>query len=90
VWIIGRTQANGVKDYPAVHKIQYGYKLTPLADWGKGTPRAVKAKIDPNADMKTPPMLQVGKMSAGNFFAYGLALMKINPPQKTDFDRLVV
>lgn len=35
VWIIGRTQTNGVKDYDAVHKVQDGYKITLLADWGK-------------------------------------------------------
>src|SRR6516162_23242 len=35
VWIIGRTQANGEKDYDAVHKVQDGYKITLLADWGK-------------------------------------------------------
>jgi hypothetical protein len=32
VWIIGRTQTNGVKDYEAVHKVQDGYKITRLAD----------------------------------------------------------
>ena len=32
VWIIGRTQTNGVKDYDAVHKVQDGYKITHLAD----------------------------------------------------------
>src|SRR5262245_11063549 len=32
VWIVGRTQTNGVKDYDAVHKVQDGYKITPLAD----------------------------------------------------------
>src|SRR5215475_8343356 len=38
VWIIGRTQTNGVEDYPAVHKVQDGYRVTFLADWDK-TPR---------------------------------------------------
>ena len=32
VWIIGRTQTNGVKDYDAVHKVQDGYRLTLLDD----------------------------------------------------------
>src|SRR5215467_4793656 len=35
VWIIGRTKTDGPQDYDAVHKIQSGYKITPLADWGK-------------------------------------------------------
>ena len=55
VWIIGRTQTNGVKDYEAVHKIQDGYKITFLADWGK-TPRKIAQKIDPSVDVKTEPI----------------------------------
>jgi hypothetical protein len=87
VWIIGRTQTNGPSDYKAVQKIQAGYKLTKLSDWGK-TPSAEKTKLDPNVDMKTPPMLQVHKMPAGDFFAYGAELMKVNPPHMTDNDMI--
>ena len=35
VWIIGRTKTDGPVDYDAVHKIQEGYKITPLSQWGK-------------------------------------------------------
>jgi hypothetical protein len=41
VWIIGRTQTNGVKDYEAVHKVQDGYEVMRLADWGK-TPQSAR------------------------------------------------
>jgi hypothetical protein len=58
VWIIGRTQTNGSKDYEAVHKVQEGYTITPLSQWGK-TPPTVKPVIDSAVDMKTAPMIQV-------------------------------
>ena len=84
VWIIGRTQTNGVNDYEAVHKIQDGYKITPLADWGK-TPRKIEQKIDPSVDTKTEPLRQVNEMPAVEYFKYGAELMKQNPPHATDW-----
>ncbi len=83
VWIIGRTKTDGPPDYDAVHKIQDGYKVTLLTDWGK-TPRPVEVKIDPGVDMKTPPKLQVDTMPAGKYFAYAAELLKANPPHITD------
>jgi hypothetical protein len=84
LWIIGRTQTNGVKDYDAVHKIQDGYKLTLLADWGK-TPRKPERTIDSKVDTVTPPMKQVNAMPAAEFFRYGAELMKQNRPHVTDW-----
>ena len=84
VWIIGRTQTNGVKDYDAVHKIQEGYKITFLADWGK-TPRKVEQKIDPRVDVKTEPVKLVNEMPAIAYFKYGAELMKVNAPHITDW-----
>ena len=83
VWIIGRTKTDGPPDYDAVHKIQAGYKITPLSRWGK-TAEAVTAKVDPSVDMKTPPKIQVDTMSADKYFTYAAELLKVNPPHITD------
>jgi hypothetical protein len=82
-WIIGRTKTDGPSDYDAVHKIQAGYKITPLSQWGK-TPIAPEVKIDPAIDMKTPPKVQVDSMPAGKYFAYASELLKLHPPHLTD------
>ncbi len=83
VWVIGRTKTDGPSDYEAVHKIQAGYQVTPLSQWGKPaiTPSVA---IDPTVDMKTPPKEQVDSMSAEKFFTYAAELLKLNPPHITD------
>lgn len=83
VWIIGRTQTNGPADYDAVHKIQDGYIITPLSQWGK-TLVPVTATIDPSVDMKTPPLTQVNSMAGADFFRYAAELLKLHPPHVTD------
>src|SRR5882762_11631179 len=82
-FIAGRTKTDGPQDYDAVHKIQAGYKVTPLSQWGKA-PEAEQVKIDPTIDMKTPPKIQVDTMPAGKYFAYAAELMKLQPPHSTD------
>jgi hypothetical protein len=84
VWAIGRTQTNGPEDYAAVHKIQDGFKLTPLSQWKK-KPKPVKTKIDANIDMKTSPRELVNQMSASAYFKYAAEVMKVNPPHITDW-----
>jgi hypothetical protein len=83
VWIIGRTRTDGPQDYDAVHKIQAGYRVTPLSNWGK-TPEPVTVKIDPSVDMKTPPKTQVDTMAGNKYFTYGAELLKLHPPHITD------
>jgi len=83
VWVIGRTKTDGPPDYDAVHKIQAGYKVTPLSRWGKSA-EPVTVKIDPSIDMKTPPKIQVDTMTADKFFTYAAELLKVNPPHITD------
>jgi len=83
-WVIGRTQTNGVKDYEAVRKVQDGFRITFLEDWGK-TPRTILQKIDPDVDTKTEPLRQANRMAALDFFRYGAELMKTNRPHFTDW-----
>ena len=82
-FIAGRTKTDGPQDYDAVHKIQAGYKVTPLSQWGKALD-PVPFKIDPTVDMKTPPKEQVEAMSVGAYFAYAAEVMKLQPPHLTD------
>lgn len=83
VWVIGRTKTDGPSDYEAVHKIQDGFKVTPLTQWG-GETKVPEHKIDQSVDMKTPPKEQVDTMPAGKYFAYAAELLKDNPPHGTD------
>jgi len=83
VWIIGRTQTNGPKDYAAVHAIQKQYRLTPLSAFGKPyTPPA--GTVDPSVDMKLAPVEAVARMGTKAYFNAMAALMKDNPPPAAD------
>ena len=83
VWVIGRTRTDGAQDYDAVHKVQDGYKMTLLSQWGK-PPQAITVKVDPSVDMKTPPVKQVEQMTPDAYFAYAAELLKVNSPHLTD------
>jgi hypothetical protein len=83
VWVIGRTKTDGPPDYDAVRKIQAGYKVALLSEYGKA-PKPVEFKPDPSVDMKTPPKVQVDTMSPGVYFAMAADLLKLHPPHITD------
>jgi hypothetical protein len=83
-WIIGRTQTNGAADYDNVHKFQAGLNATPLSAWGKDyTPPPLA--VNPELDMKTPPLEQVDKLSPEAFFALFAELTKANPAHANDY-----
>jgi len=87
IWIIGRTQTDGPDDYMNVHKVQDGYRVTPLSQWGSKT-KPVSFKSDATVDMKTDPLAQVTGMSAAQFFAYGADLMTKHTPHAADWSQL--
>lgn len=78
VWVIGRTKTDGPADCDAIHKIQAGYKITPISQWGKN-PIPPTVQIDPSVDMTTPPRRQADTMPAAKFFAYAATLLRVTP-----------
>jgi len=80
VWVIGRTQTNGVDDYAAVHAVQDGFTIAPL--------HPTEHAIDPDLDMTTEPLRVVNGMSAVELFGYACEAMLVNPPHATDFSIL--
>jgi len=83
VWVIGRTQTNGPRDYSAVHAIQDGYRLVPLSAFGKPyTPP--QGTVDPNIDMRAAPVETLQKMSSASFFDVLAKLLESNPPPASD------
>jgi hypothetical protein len=83
-WIIGRTQTNGKADYDAVHKFQAGLIATPLSQWGKSY-RTPAGTINPDWDMKTPPINLVENLSPAEYFSLFSELTKLNPPHANDY-----
>ncbi|OBK48705.1 hypothetical protein A5656_29225 [Mycobacterium gordonae] len=81
VWLIGRTQTNGPDDYPAVHKVQDGYRITELGP---------KAEVEPDLghDVTTEPLKVVNGMTAIDYLTYAVELLRVNPPHATDFSIL--
>jgi hypothetical protein len=83
-WILGRTQTNGIADYPNVHTFQAGLTATPLSQLGTSY-TAPKGVVDPHWDMHTPPVAFIEKMSAQDYFGLFAELMKHNPPHANDY-----
>ncbi|KRR09120.1 hypothetical protein CQ12_31380 [Bradyrhizobium jicamae] len=85
IWILGRTQTNGPADYENVHKVQDGYKLTPLSQWGKNYSPPTSMPTDPTVDNKTPPLVQVNKMDGVAVLSRLAELVAKHPPHANDY-----
>jgi hypothetical protein len=88
VWLIGRTQTNGVADFDRVHHLQDGLTLRSLADWqlGKQEPRTT---WQPSTIKPIPAPVQMQTMGAQTFFTRLALLMANNPPAAADGPMLV-
>jgi hypothetical protein len=85
LWIIGRTQTNGPSDYANVHKVQDGYKLVPLSQWGKDYTPPTNMPTDPAADNTTPPLVQVNQLDGVAMLTRLADLMAKHPPHSNDY-----
>lgn len=84
VWVMGRVQTNSAADFPNVHKIQDGFALTPLSQWGKPQMRLPATPVDPAVDMVTPPLIQTMRLDGVTLLSRLAVLMKKNPPHLVD------
>lgn len=83
VWLIGRTQANGVADFGVVHALQDGIGLRSLGDWQAGLPAPATTPLAATAKPE-PPIMQMRSMDVQTFFTLLAALMVDNPPAPSD------
>ncbi len=88
VWLIGRTQTNGVADYRAVHGLQDGISLRTLVEWQTGKPAAMPA-WQAVTSKPVPPVEQMQDMRTETFFTQLALLMVGNPPAAADGPMLV-
>jgi hypothetical protein len=83
VWLIGRTQTNGVADYPQVHRLQDALKLRTLLAWQAGQDEP-SSTWQAAAVRPTPPTVQMTAMGTEAFFTRLAQLMVANPPSAAD------
>jgi hypothetical protein len=91
VWLIGRTQTNGISDYATVHRLQDGVKLRKLTDWQSRPGAQEDPPVDwhPTAVPTLPPVVQISSMTAEAFFTRLAMLMASNPPAVADGPMMV-
>lgn len=84
VWLIGRTQTNGVADFAAVHPLQDRLQLTAFAAGKGASSNTPKPAWQPSSAPSVPPVVQLRNMRTSEFFERLMALMVANPPRAED------
>ena len=88
IWIMGRTQTNGKEDFANVHKVQDGYRLTPLSQWGNNYTPPDNVSTDPAIDNETAPVFQVNTLDGMTMLTRLADLLQKHPPHANDYPLL--
>ena len=83
VWLLGRTQTNGVSDYDNVHAFQRGMRIMPLSGYPNGEQELASALAFGKSGDVTPPE-RVKAMTPVEFLAAFAQTMKANAPHPAD------
>ena len=86
VWLIGRTQTNGLADYENVHAFQREMRMMPLSAYPDGAAPARPAPVA--GQPASPPPVRVRAMDARTFFTRFAEALKANPPHSSDQEML--
>jgi hypothetical protein len=78
-WIVGRTLVNGPSDLAAVHKVQSGYRLMPLAEYLK---RGLAWQPPRPSRVVTNPLKLTEPTGLAFFDQLGTALSQSKPPHR--------
>ena len=89
IWILGRTKTDGPADYANVHKVQDGYRLTPLSQWGKPPAPPAGAAIRPAWAHRPPPLGQVAPPDGLPMLWRPPPVLEKTPPHPNDVPMLL-
>jgi hypothetical protein len=84
VWLIGRTQTNGVADFETVHRIQDGLQLQAFKPKDNSAQTFNGEKKSIASPPGLPPVAQIKALSTAVFFERLFQLMVDNPPAPED------